>query len=222
MTDEPSTPNEHSLPIERSRRTLLRLLGSATAVGAMSGVAAAGGDDTDDHEDCGCPTDPGTKLQDAFHIHGIELTNGELHVDSMRARPELSGTRYEVLACDGLAAHVEDDELTHLEVDDVSMHHLLERKVEEMLDHLANGHVPDGMDDMPEAVEEFLLDVNENHYRHIKKSCADGHGVAHALESRIDGADGALPGLLLFEALLIIILVLVVVFLFLGGGLAGF
>lgn len=217
------------LPLENTRRTLLRVLGGAAAVGGASGLAVGGGEE-EDEEDEGA-TNTGTSDQadaetdpeddeehdgdstvtsgDVFDLSGFALKKDELHLDLLRITPTVDGKRTELFTLRGFEATVEDDVVSETEVDDVEIAAALENEVVSMLDTLANGETPGDLENAPAPISEHLEQIDTKHFERLR-SAIDGKGADDALEHRLQNG-GLMGGLLILEALLLLIVIVIVI-----------
>jgi len=137
MTDDSTNPTDgvplDDLPLENTRRTLLRALGGATVVGAMSGVAAGGDDDDDHHDDHGEPVS--FWLLDLLELHGLSIRDDRLHLDELCLEGPVDDEPHEVelFSVTDLEATVEDAHLTDLGHGSLELHETVESDVEAMI-----------------------------------------------------------------------------------------
>ena len=157
MTDDSTNSTDgvplDDLPLENTRRTLLRALGGAALVGGASGVVA-GGDD-DDHDDG--QTDAHERLSfwifDRLELHGLSTHDDAITLDELSLEgPVGNDTDAELLCVTDLEAVVEDDHLTELDHESVEFHENVESEVESMIR---------GNDERAAALRELLLSVLE-------------------------------------------------------------
>jgi hypothetical protein len=214
MTDDPSRSTDANRsddqPLWQSRRLLLRLLGSATAVGAVSGLAVAGDDDHDETDDDDAEIDK-PELANLLHLDGLELREHEVRVDSLRATPTIDGESTEAFAIDGFRATIEDDTVTGTDVDSVEIHEDVESKVVWLLDHLADGTMPDDLDHVPDWLHEHLLEIDTKYFEYLETDVAKRDGPADALEYYLEHGGKMTGNLLLLAALLLFGLVVIAI-----------
>ncbi|WP_136717422.1 hypothetical protein [Halorientalis salina] len=138
MTDDSTNSTDgvplDDLPLENTRRTLLRALGGTAVVGAMSGIAA-GGDD-DDHDD-GQPV-AHERLSfwifDLLELHGLSTHDDAITLEELKLEgPVGNDTDAELLCVTDLEAVVEDDHLTELNHGSLEFHGTVESDVESMI-----------------------------------------------------------------------------------------
>lgn len=180
MTDEtsPKTDADGSPP-ERTRRTLVQLLGSAVAMGAFSGSVTGSTDDTD------C-TDTGheEKRSDRFEVTGLSLSDDEFRLDRLRFAPILDGEMEELFAIDGFVATVRNGTVVRMDVDSIEIHHDFLDAIVEVLDSFAEGDVPDGFDTAPATVHAYFDWIDTREFERLRATL-ENEGGADALERRL-------------------------------------
>ncbi|MFD1585531.1 hypothetical protein ACFR9U_00945 [Halorientalis brevis] len=179
-----------NVPLEESRRTLLRLLGSATTVGVLSGTAAAsssGGDgkDDDDHDKPHHDGDGhGHKKPckaDIFDWRGMSLHHDKMCVRKLYASPVCRDKK--VFGCKHLKVGVKGDTVTKTHVEQVKMRESLEQRLLMLVKHLADGDMAGNFDDL-DHVDSHLPKCSKKHFKRLKKDFKH-YGPACALKYRL-------------------------------------
>ena len=189
-SDQDSTADANDLsniPLEESRRTLLRLLGSATTVGVLSGTAAAssgggdGGHDHDHEHEKKHHHDGKACHADMFDWRGMSFHHDKMCVKKLFATPVCHDKK--VFACKHLKMRVKDDTVTKTHVKHVKMRESLEKRLLWLVKHLADGEMPGNFDGM-DHVDSHLPKCSKKHFKHLKKDFKQ-YGPARALKYRL-------------------------------------
>jgi len=215
------------LPLENTRRTLLRVLGGAAAVGGASGLAVGGGEEDEEDEEAtntgtsdraDAETDPEDDEEDdcdstvasgdVFDLSGFALKEDELHLDLLRITPTIDGEPTELLAVEELDVTVEDNAITDTDVDSFKLHKKGEKKLMWLVDHLADGDIPDELDHLADWVKTDLKKIDTRIFKYLKKDIKRHKSPSHALEYYLKHGDsiGANSLLAFIIGILIILL----------------
>ncbi|WP_303657563.1 YjcZ family sporulation protein [Haladaptatus caseinilyticus] len=211
MSDEnTSTTDENGIPFQATRRTLVQLLGSAIATGAIAGSVAGDGDVSEMKR-----TNAGYEdgRNGAFDWTGLSFTDDEFHLEWLQFTPTVDGETEEMLICEGFAATVESDAVTDMGVDYIDIHEDLEELILELVGHLAAGNASSEFDTAPNVMAEYLDHIDTRHFEHVR-TAMENDGVAGTLEHRINnGASGDYSG-----GGFVLILVLFILLVIIGAG----
>ncbi|WP_083252748.1 YjcZ family sporulation protein [Haladaptatus sp. W1] len=224
MSDETSSEvDTNSFPLQQSRRTLVRLLGSAIAMGAISGSAVGGGDNNDRKCTVANRED---KRNDSFDLNGLSLSDDEFHLEWMQFTPTIDGETKEMFAIEGFAATIKNDEVTRMDVDSIEVHEDLEKIIMESVSYLADGDIPDEFNTAPTAIHEYLDHIDTRHFEHLQ-TVMEKEGGTDMLEHRLQNnvpmdadTEGYTGGFVLILVLFILLVIIGAGF-GLGGGSSG-
>ncbi|WP_435156872.1 YjcZ family sporulation protein [Haladaptatus sp. DFWS20] len=209
MTNEKSPAvDSNSFPLQQSRRTLVQVLGSVLATGAISG-SVAGGSDTN----TGYAGAEDEEQYNAVELKGLSITDDEFHLEWLQFAPTIDGETKELFTLAGFAATIENDTVTEMGVDSVEIHDDLEQTIIEFIGSLANGNMPDGSDTAPNAVSAYLDGMDTRHFEHLQMVLENGD-VAETLERNLQSG-GVAEG---YGAGFILILVLFILLVIIGAG----
>jgi uncharacterized protein (TIGR01732 family) len=212
MSDETSPEVEtNSFPLQQSRRTLVRLLGSAIAMGAISGSVAGGDDNTNSkctvagHED---------EQSDFFDLNGLSLTDDEFHLKWLQFTPTIDGETKEMFAIEGFEATVKNNVVTKMDVDSIEIHEDLEEIIMELVGYLADGNIPDGFNTAPNTIHEYLDQIDTRHFERLQ-AVMENKGGTDTLEHRLQNSvpmdadtDGYAGGFVLILVLFILLVII--------------
>ncbi|MFB6178622.1 MAG: hypothetical protein ABEI77_02725 [Halorientalis sp.] len=197
----------------------MRLFGSATAVGALSGLAVGGttndggGHDGRTGDQTQTPPQVRRRLRafrDALDLHGLTLTADHLSIDTLRVTPPSDGGEMEAVAVQGLEFTIENDSLTATNVDDVAMAQQVEDDLSQLVEHLAAGDLPADLDNLPGWLRRSLTALDDRQVAQLGRDIERHDGPANALAYYL-GHGGKMDGLYVLAALWLVVLTAVVV-----------
>jgi uncharacterized protein (TIGR01732 family) len=214
MTDEtPPEVDANSFPLQQSRRTLVQLLGSAIAMGAISGSAAGSGDT---HiPECTVAARE-EKRSDNFDVSGLSLTDDKFHLERLQFTPTIGDETTEMFVIEGFEATVKNDTVVGMDVDSIKIHEELAETILEVVAHLADGDIPDGFDTAPTAVHEYLDQIDVRHFERLQAVVEDGG--SDTLEQRLQKSVGMDAGTEGYAGGFVLILVLFILLVIIGAG----
>jgi len=216
MTDETAREVEaNGAPFQHSRRTLVRLLGSAIALGAISESASASrGGAHDTRRSCGGQR--GTS-GDSFEVTGLSLTDNTFHLDRLRFAPTVDGHQTELFTVTGFEAAVDTSAVTEMDVDSIHLHRDVERFVLQVVGALARGHSPDGSNTQTDGsnrsidvVRAYLDQVDTRRFERLQATMKRD-GVADTIEHRLRHTPGAEGDAGAYVLILVLFILLVII-----------
>ena len=211
MTDE-STPDSttNGFPIPQSRRSLISLLSSAIAMGAISGSVSADGST----ENIGCTVaDPEEQHNrpDGFEVRDLAFTDDEFRLGRLQFAPSIDGKSTRLFAMEGFEATVENDVVTSTDVDSVVVHEDFDETIVGFLDMFVDHGVSDRSAATSNVVSEYLDRIDARHFERLR-AIVEREGSADALESQLQQnppSDGGYAGGYVLILVLFILLVII-------------
>ncbi len=231
------------LPLENTRRTLLRALGGAAAVGGVSGVAAGIEDEDENDEDEGStpqnPTDDedeeerdggeedgngntgsGQRLSftllDLLDVNGLAVTDEAIEAREMTREVPNGGSALELVTASGFQVSVVDDAITGTSVDSIDLHNLVEPEVENAISTLANGNTPAEVTALPDPLSERVESTDKSVYEDIDARTNGSRSVSDLAENELSTAGNDRHR---SDPLIVVIVIIIAILLSFGGGL---
>ncbi|MFD1586126.1 hypothetical protein ACFR9U_03965 [Halorientalis brevis] len=232
------------LPLENTRRTLLRALGGAAAVGGISGVAAGvddegeenkdddegewndgpGEDDEDERDDGGGDDNGNTgsgqrlsfTLLDLFDVNGLAVTDEAISAREVTLEVSNGGSAIELVTASGVRMNVVGDAIAGTSVDSIDLHNLLEPEVESAIATLANGDTPEEVNALPDPLSEQVESTDRSVYKEIDARTNGSRSVSDVAENELSTAGNDRHR---SDPLIVVIVIIIAIILSFGGGL---